>query len=536
MRKDRLKILLVIFLLMFAFLVGNLLRIQIIHNKYWSNLASQQSIVLKKETGSRGEIVSSDGIVLAQNINSYDLEVDVKNISDKHQFSIFINLLDLDTKDDWEEDLEKRKYFIVAKGLSYRDKLRVEKDPQYSIFKPALFFRESLKRSYRDENINSVIGLVNTDNIGVCGLEKIYEEELKASSRMVKKIFSASRKEEIDGASLHLTIDYHMQSIVEIELTKAMERYQAKSATAIVVKPKDGSIISMVSLPTPKKKFMKHRAVSDLYEPGSVIKPLIVALALDSKSIDEDFTCYTLGSLELYGLKIADEPGCKKGDLTLTEAIGFSTNVGMVQIANEVDDKVFSKYISQFGFGSKTSRDFFGESKGILHPVKTWSKVSKSYMSHGYEIGCTPIQICMAWSAMVSGEYVEPRIVDKVVYKDGTEFKKESTRFRVIAPEVADKMKEILKFTIDQGTGRRKAKVPGYSIGGKTGTTKKVVNGGYEHNKYFIASFLGAYPIEDPEYLFYVQIDEPRKVGIYGSTIAAPVFKQIFKRTIAHDN
>lgn len=544
MAKERLKHIIIFLYISFILIFINLIRIQILYHSYWNHLANKQSHLLSKESGIRGEIKTSDGLVLAYNLFCYNIEINSNLVKDN---KLFINFLLKFLNFDKEKVLgllNAKKYFELNIQIDEKKKEEIEKNEDFKKFGKALYFRIVTKRLYNSDEYRHIVGFTQ-DNKGAHGIEKMLEEELGGTSRIIKRQVSATElyevnvdlsKAVIDGANVVLTIDSILQHILTEELEKGLMENQALSATGIILNPKNGKILALSSLPFLPNKFLRNRAISDIYEPGSVIKPLIVGIALESNSIDESYSCYTNGSTVLYGNIIKDEPGCKRGTLTLEEAIGYSTNVGMVNIVENVDSELLYKYLKNFGFGSKTNISLYGESKGIFSDFKKWNAVTKSYMSFGYNIACTPIQVVMAFASLVNGgNLYKPQIIERIEYKNGKNKNVENELVKkVVSKETSDFIKKALTLSYEKGTASVYAKVKGYSIGCKTGTTKKIKEGLY--SKTYIATFTAVYPAEDPEYLIFIKVDEPGGKNIYGSNVAAPIFRKVFKKLVKYKN
>ncbi len=544
MAKERLKHIIIFLYVSFFLIFINLIRIQIISHSYWNHLANRQSHLLSRESGIRGEIKTSDGLVLAYNLSCYNIEINSTLVKDSKSFIKFLsNHLKFDKKK-ISNLLEAKKYFELNLQIDENKKDEIEKNEDFKKFSRALYFRVVSKRLYNSEDYKHLVGFVH-DNKGAHGIEKTYEDYLAGSSRILKRQVSATEfyevdvdlsKPVIDGSNIVLTIDSILQHILSEELQKGLIKNQALSATGIILNPKNGKILALSSLPFLSNKYLRNRAIADIYEPGSVIKPLIVGIALETKSIDKNYTCYTNGSTILYGNIIRDEPGCKRGNLTLEEAIGYSTNVGMVSIVQQIDSHMLYESLKNFGFGSKTNISLYGESKGIFSDLKKWNAVTKSYMSFGYNIACTPLQVVMAFASLVNGGYLyKPQIVERIESKDGKNkiLEKELVR-KVISKETSDFIKKTLTASYEKGTASVYAKVKGYSIGCKTGTTKKIKEGSY--SKTYVATFTAVYPAEDPEYLIFIKVDEPGGKNIYGSNVAAPIFRKVFKKLAKYKN
>jgi cell division protein FtsI (penicillin-binding protein 3) len=415
-----------------------------------------------------------------------------------------------------------------------------------------IYFQKESKRFYpKRELAAQILGYVGMDDQGLSGIERQYEDGLqgKPGTMLIsvdahKKWFSSVEKQPEPGKNVVLTIDEQIQYIAERELAAEMERTRAEAGTVVVENPHTGEILALANYPTfnpnlsreitPQR--LKNHAVSDVYEPGSTFKLVTLAAALEEKVTrpSEVFDCQ-MGSIVVNGMRIHDDQPW--GNLTVSEILAHSSEVGAIKIGLRLGDDRFYKYIRGFGFGQQTGIELPGETRGLTKPVSRWSKVSIAAISTGQEIGVSPLQLAAMVSTIANdGVWVSPRIVAAATEPQRAP---QTVAFhagegrRVISPMTAAEMKQMMQGVVLTGTGR-KAILEGYSSAGKTGTAQKVdpMTHAYSHTKY-IASFAGFAPINDPSIVVAVIIDSP--VGPHhGADVSAPVFQRISQQVLEY--
>jgi cell division protein FtsI (penicillin-binding protein 3) len=413
-------------------------------------------------------------------------------------------------------------------------------------------FQKEPKRFYpKRELAAQVLGYVGTDDQGLSGLERQFNQQLqgKPGKLMIsvdarKHWFASVEKEPESGNSLVLTIDQNIQYIAERELERGMEETHAIAGTAIVENPRTGEVLALTNRPTfnpnirkeIKNEALKDRAVSDIYEPGSTFKMVTISGGLEEKITrpDEMFDCQ-MGSIVINGMRIRDSK--PHGVLSVADILAESSDVGAIKVALRLGDERFYKYIRAFGFGQQTGIELPGETRGLTKPVERWSKVSIAAISMGQEIGISALQLGSLISTIANdGVHVPPRVVagtiapqnapQTIAFQPG-----EGTR--VISSLTAAEMRQMLQGVVLHGTGR-KALLEGYSSAGKTGTAQKVdpTTGAYSKTKY-VASFAGFAPINDPQIAVVVILDSA--VGLHqGGQVSAPVFQRITQQVLEY--
>jgi cell division protein FtsI/penicillin-binding protein 2 len=348
-----------------------------------------------------------------------------------------------------------------------------------------------------------------------------------------------------DGFNAVLTIDSVVQSIVEEALAEAMHKYTPISASSLVVRPSTGEILAMATLPDfdpndPGKSPTDHRrnrVITDIAEPGSTFKVVVVSGALNDKLVTLTDHFYCEKGLWFYcGKPLRDHDG-GFGDLTTEGIITRSSNIGAAKIGLRLGEDRLYEYVKNFGFGARTGIPLQGEVNGIVHPVKNWSKISIAQIPMGQGVAVTPLQMMMAVCAIANqGVLMRPMLVDRLEDKDHTlQAKFAPIRLRqVISAETAAQMTQAMKTVVSEEGTAEKAALDHYQVAGKTGTAQKAENGTYAKGKYF-SSFIGFFPADRPEVCISVVLDEPKN-GHYGGKTAGPVFKQIAEKVANYLN
>lgn len=415
-----------------------------------------------------------------------------------------------------------------------------------------IYFQKESKRFYPKGDLAAqVIGYVGTDDEGLSGIEREFDEKLRGrpgemliSVDARRKWFGSVEKQPEPGQNVVLTIDQQIQYIAERELDTAMDSTHAISGTVVVENPHTGEILALANRPTfdpnrtreitPEK--LKNHAVSDVYEPGSTFKLVTISAALDENLThpEEKFDCQ-MGSIVVFGRRIHDWHPF--GVLSVSDVLAHSSDVGAIKIALRLGDERMYKYIRAFGFGQQTGVELPGETRGLAKPLSRWSKVSIGAIAMGQEIGVSPLQLAgMVSSIANDGIVVGSRIVAASTEPQATpqmiSFHPVEER-RAISPTTAALMRQMMQGVVLHGTGK-KAILEGYSSAGKTGTAQKVdpATHTYSRTKY-IASFAGFAPVNNPAIVCVVILDSPVG-GHHGGEVGAPVFHRIAQQVLEY--
>jgi cell division protein FtsI (penicillin-binding protein 3) len=535
-----------VFLFFFVFLIfciARLLFIQFFRSHYLKAIAKKQQNLFVELEPLRGTIYDACLRPIAVNLSVDSLYASPNEISDNDKELIIRQLAPIIGVDHayLKNRLYRKKSFIwLARKLAPQ---KAEAIGKLNI--KGLYFIKESKRCYPNGYLAShVIGFSGLDNKGLEGIELYYDKYLKGESGFALFLRDARQKKldlwekmilPKDGYDLVLNIDEIIQYIAERELDKIVKSYRAKGASIVVMNPHTGAILAMANRPTfdldefinASKDQIRNRAISDLFEPGSVFKIVAASAALeDKKVVEEDkFFCEN-GSYRVASHTLHDHR--PHGWLTFKEVIEQSSNIGTTKVAQILGSGPLYRYIKLFGFGAKLGIDLPGEISGAIKEPRSWSKISIAAIPIGQEVGVTALQLATAISVIANGgQLMKPYIVKEVRDRYGQNIKEFSPTLirKVVSLDTATRIKKILLGVIEAGTGKL-AKVPGFSAVGKTGTAQKLeANGAYSHNK-FVASFIGFAPAEDPMIAIAVVVDEPRPY-YFGGVVAAPAFSSV---------
>ena len=410
--------------------------------------------------------------------------------------------------------------------------------------------RREMRRIHPWGSVGAVVlGNVSRDGAGTSGLEQTFNDSLRgvdgwrdwrkdAQGREVVQIEDGERLP-VPGRDLVLTIDKEIQSIAEGALREGVEKVEASRGVAIVLQPYTGEILAMASYPgfdpddptatTPER--LRNDAVAMVYEPGSVAKGLTAAAAMQMNVVSEKDTFdASKGYYEIYGMRIHDSH--HMGRLSLAEAIAQSSNVAFAQLSERIGSRELHKHLTKFGIGMATGVPIRGEERGQLADVSRWSGVSLPTIAFGHEFMVTPLQVAMAYGAIANGgELMEPRLVREI--RDGAtgevlERKEPKARRRVISRDVAARLRAMMAGVVAKGGTAGNLHDPRFPAAGKTGTAEKYVNGVKQKNLN-VASFVGMFPVDNPEYVVYAMVDEPKTTTV-GGRAAGPIFRDIMQR------
>ena len=400
-----------------------------------------------------------------------------------------------------------------------------------------LDFKREYKRSYpAGEIISQLLGLTNIDEEGKEGVELQYNASLRGIPG-VKRILKDDHNRHIEnikiikspkpGTDLTLSIDLRLQHIAHRALERAIIENKASSGSVILVDAPRGEILAIANHPTYDNnetfslnpELMRNRAIIDMYEPGSSIKPIILARAIDSGLYDETSIIDT-SPIKIGPKTIKNER--EYGDMDLTTVLKKSSNPGMSRIGLSLESDTLWEMMSDFGFGSYVTDGFPGESRGRLHHHTEWGEIGKATMSYGYGITVTPIQLAQAYSVIANNGLYTPLSLRKGLFNESK---------RVINEDTAKTLLSMLEKVVEDGTSK-KATVNGYRVGGKSGTAWKTSGtGGYSTDRYR-SIFAGIAPIDDPRLVAVVFIEEPTGEFYYGGDVAAPVFSEIISQSL----
>lgn len=590
----KVKAVLVVTLLIIIALICRLAFLQFIDSSHLQALATSQQTLTETLSAKRGNIYDATGEELAISYYTDKIYLNPSSIKHNNEETVanykkmiaqgLADILELNYDEILEKINTSKNRFLVASDVvqekvdeltSWKETLESQKFEEKTI-STGISFEESSSRYYPYKNLAStVIGSVGTDNQGLAGIEYSWDELLRGTSGKSVSLKDASQSEIVNseqtyiaaenGYDINLTIDVNIQGIVEKYLAEAVDEYECESGTTIAMDPSTGKILAMADYPnydcndpytitgpvaeiwdtlsSQEKsneiyKMWKPKAVTDLYEPGSVFKTITSSIALEEgitgTDIENNFNC--TGSVYFEG---ESRPiNCWKlaghGHQTLREALENSCNPAFMALGQTIGAKTSYKYYEAFGFFDKTGIQLPGEPKsGIFYKdVDAIKPMELAVMSFGQRFTITPIQMITAVSAIANdGVLLQPQIVDKITNTDTGEVTTFDTKVvrQVLSKETADKVASMMESVVYDGTGGR-GKVEGYSIGGKTGTSEPI----WGTNNGYIASFVAISPVENTKIVLLVVLNKPGGKLVNGGQIAAPTASKMLSEILPY--
>ncbi len=558
----RLNFLFYLFTFFLVLIVLKLVKVQIFDHPYYASISNVQYYTTIELPAKRGLIFDREGKILATNLISADIGADPYYLK-----KVGANLNDV------AENLARifggeKKFYLERLRSSEKRFVWLVRDispealEKFNLFLSKLMTRkekeiykgivkvEKFKRFYPYDNLAShVIGAVNSEGKALMGVELKFDDILRGRNGFMKLTRDAlgdarvevkfDREEPVDGYNLKLTIDVGIQTIIETELEKAVKEFEAESGVIVIVDPWTGDILGLANYPSfnPNNYWIynpenfKNKAIIDAFEPGSTFKIVPASLLLEKDTMKLYSKVDVEGGKSLIrGVRVIDY---KPNDvLSFKEVLKYSSNIGMAKLSLDLDRLEFYKHIRNFGFGSYTGINLPAESRGELKTPDKWTPATKIFMSFGYELRATPIQIAMAYSVIANGGILfQPRIVKEILNSKGEVVKSFPVVMvrRVISERTSKILTSILEDVVNDGTGVQ-AKVEGLRIAGKTGTAQMYEFGFYSKSHYR-ASFVGFFPVEKPKFVCFVMLESPKK-NYAGGVVAAPVFRKIAEQLI----
>lgn len=512
----------------------------------------------------RGNILDTNGQTLVMSATAYIVSVEPGKVQDVQAFARAISpILGLSEEKVAEKASQRGKSSVTLKRQVSREtadqlrQLKQSKDAETAAAASALLFDEDVRRVYlRGAFLTQTLGLVNVDGVGQSGLEQQYETLLRGEAgRSMRSVDGKARPiydsgnlyiEPQDGSTIRLTIDATIQEIVEKAMRECYEVNKAQAVHALVMDVYTGAVLAMCSKPDydpndpPRdqldalQSLMRIRLISDSYEPGSTFKILTAAAALDSGVTTPEDGFYCSGKIKVDGDTIKCWGSPHKAE-TMAQALQNSCNPVFVELALRMGAQRFYQYLHAFGLGSKTNIDLQGEESGILIPVNSVKNVDLARIGFGQSVAVTPIQLLTAaCSVLNGGRLMRPYLLKEAVSPDGTVLYRTSPKVvsTPISEETSLTMRKLLEDVVAVG-GAKNARIPGYRIGGKTGTAQVYKDGRIVRNVH-IGSFLGFAPADDPRIALLVIVDEADTPVDYGGTTAAPFARQILEDVLPY--
>ena len=577
--KKKLKVELIIFVIGFIIIGLKLFYVQIIKGSEYLAAATEQLNASRTINANRGTIYDSTGEILAQSSTVYTVSLSPAKISSENKEKV-ANILSEIFELDYQETLEKTNQNVATVNIVQKvdkeetDKLRVWMDE--TGITDGINIDEDTKRYYPFGSLAShIIGFCGSDNQGLDGIEAKYDDVLSGENGTISQAQDGkgdsigedgeTYESPISGDDIVLSIDYNIQSIVEKYLEEAcIENVCTDGGSIIIMNPKTGDILAMANYPdydlnepyvinddellsiwdtldtedksTYLQAMWRNKAISDTYEPGSCFKLVTTSVAIEEgivTNIDEEGQFSCTGSIEISGTKIK----CWRyyrphGSQSLRQALMNSCNPVFIGLGQKIGVEKYYDYLEKFGFLEKTNIDLYGEANSIFLEEEDVGPVELATISFGQRFEVTPIQMITMVSTIANGGlYVQPRLVTAIIDSETGEQTEIETVYgeQVISEETAEKILDMMKSVVDEGTGKN-AQVAGYSIGGKTGTSEDGVNTGK-----YVTSFIGVAPTDDPEIAILITLYNPTgEAGHQGGGVAAPIAGQILSEVLPY--
>ena len=578
--KKRIRIMLFIVIIIFVLLLIRLFWIQVIQGKRLSQMAQEQQNLDREISAKRGIIYDRNGEILAMSASSEMITINPNNIP-KEKKELVARKISEVLEIDYEKILKKvnrnSSIEIIGKKIEKEKSNQIRQWMIENNIDQGINIDEDTKRYYPYSKLASqIIGFCGSDNQGLNGIEAKYDETLKGKKGSISKTTDAKGRnigdteekytDAIEGDSIELTIDKNIEQIVEKYLEEAcIDNKCTDGGNIIIMNPQNGDILAMATYPNfnlnePFKinnselesawdtlsaeeknnslqAMWRNKAIADTYEPGSTFKLVTASASLEEKITDTDksgeFCCS--GGIEVAGVRIK----CWRyyrphGPESLREALMNSCNPVFIGLGQRMGVETYYSYLEEFGFLQKTGIDIPGEAGSIFLAKEKVGPVELATISFGQRFEVTPIQMATMLSTIANkGKYVKPRLV-KTIIKSDTEEREEiepEYKNQVISEETAEKVLNMMESVVSEGTGKN-AKVEGYRIGGKTGTSEDGVNTGK-----YVTSFIGVAPIENPQMVMLVTLYNPTGEGGHqGGGVAAPVAGKIFAEVLPYLN
>lgn len=536
----RFMFLLVCICLGFVSLIARAAYIQVIEPDRLRHEGDLRSVRVAQDRIQRGNITDRNGVELAVSVPVHTVWADPKVVHDRNGFADMRRWQAMAEVLNTTPEQLLRKVENPDRRFVYLERMITPAVANYirDLRIPGVGLKEESRRFYPAGEITAhVIGVTNIDAQGLDGVEAVYHNVLTGTpgQRRFRKDGQGRLVELLEATdsqlpqNLTLSIDQRIQAMAYRELTKAVRFHQATSGSAVVIDVNTGEVLAMVNNPSynPNNRArvqphqMRNRAITDTFEPGSTVKPLVVLGALESGAVNMDSAINTSpGWMRVGGRRVQDARNY--GDLTLAGILARSSNVGTTRLALDLQLDDFLSLYSAAGFGSDTGINMLGESTGMFQHRNRWSEFEVAALSYGYGLSVTTLQLAQMYATLGNGGNRLPLSILKL----DEPLPGRQVFSREISRQVLQLMEAVAS---EEGTGSR-ARVPGYRVAGKTGTTRKAVAGGYGDE--YVGLFAGVIPASRPRVAIAIMINEPAGDSYHGGTVAAPVFSAIAEETM----
>ena len=532
-------------------IVARLVQVQIIDHNYYAARAEEEHLRQTVIRAPRGAILDRNGYPLATTVDAFDVYVDPRSWEDdavaRRGADVLAPLLNREPAELIAATrAQEQGDYLAARALNASMGLELLK-----LGPPGVKLVDRSDRFYPEGDLASgLLGFIGRDQVGLAGIEADFDQELGGTPGVVyverdglgnplpfgRRLLDTPAP----GGDLRLTIDRYLQRLVEEKLDEALEAHEATGGTIIVMDPRTGEILAMASRPSfnlseldledaSQTELYRNRAITDVYPPGSLMKTVTMAAAIDSGLVTPESTYYDDGAAVMGGVTIRNWDLSAHGTTTATEFFQLSLNTGAVWLAGLLGPDRFYEYVQRFGFNEPTHVGLGGEPGGLVRTNQDegWCRCDLATNSFGQGIAVTPLQLITAVSALVNGGLLmRPYIVQEVAGPEDRRVFEPVVVRRVVSEETSRMLVQMMNAVVD-GRDDHPAQVPGYRVGGKTGTST------YVDRPDTIASFIGFVPVEDPQFIMLVKIDEPQDDRL-GSVVAAPIFRELALPLLAY--
>jgi cell division protein FtsI (penicillin-binding protein 3) len=518
-------------MLAFAALVGRSFYLQVVNNDFLQEKGESRYLRDLEISASRGKITDRNGDMLAVSTpmkTIWAIPGDARTMSGEQKKQLAA-LLEMGTRELDGKIAPDKTFVFVKRQVPPETAERIA-----GLKLPGVHQEKEYRRYYPTGDMTAhIVGFTGVDDKGLEGVELAFQPSLlgRPGSRTVIRDRRGNIIEDIgalkppqDGKDVRLALDSKIQYLAYSQLKAAVEKHNAKAGGVVVLDTRTGEILALVNLPTynPNNRErlsgaqLRNRAITDTFEPGSVMKPFTAALALERGKVRADTVINCAGKISIGPASISDAH--PHGALTVAQVIQKSSNVGTAKIALGFQPKEMWEMFDSVGFGQAPNLGFPGEVNGRLRPWKNWRPIEQVTMSYGHGVSVSLIQLARAYAIFArDGETVPLTLIRSD--------EPPAHGVRVFSPQTAREIRVMLEMAVQPEGTAPKARVPGYRVGGKTGTAYKIEGGQYVRK--YIASFVGLAPISDPRLVVAVMIDEPTGGAHYGGDVAGPVFAQI---------
>ena len=545
----------------FLLIIGKLFIVSMVQGDYWTGKALSQWKRVTSLKAERGRILDRNGTVLASSYTTYQVCVNPQNIqeSDRERIAYILSTyLDMNYDTVYAKLIKTREKDKTTHERVLLSQVKLKDQVDKEVISGVSYYSD-VKRDYPESGYYAqLIGFTNIDGDGQTGVELTYNKYLAGEDGYQKADTDRDNNpvpggeeeyvESIPGADVVLTVDTGYQGILENALQEACVINNAKSVQGILMVPDTGEILAIGTYPTfdssnpPRSdaktllELSKNRIVTDTYEPGSTFKVVTLASALESGTVTTASRFKCSGSMLVKGEKIKCWKSGGHGEESLQEAVQNSCNPAFMTMALKMGVDTFYDYIFRFGFDEPTGSGVMGETSGTVTHKKYIRDADLARIGFGQSISCTGMQLVMAFNACINGgELLKPYVVSEIVDKSGNVLMKNERTVvrRVISPGTSATIRSLLRGVVENGSGKN-AQVPGYSVGGKTGTSQKYDENGQISSSKLVASFIGFAPVENPQFVCLIVVDEPQVPQVYGSTVAAPFVQQVLAAALSY--